>query len=234
MKVGIVIPAFNEVNRIRKSDFEANPEYSFLFIDDGSSDGTAPLIEGWNLPHVKIHKLPSNKGKAEAVRIGMMKIQSVYPGIEWAGFWDADLATPLSEILHALQYGALFYPSADSIWCTRLVRLGSEIRRSYLRHILGRLFMTVVGYLFRDGVYDSQCGAKLFRVKTIESLFGEVFISRWIFDVEILRRAKISGHSIIEYPLKEWKDISGSRLNVGKVMIRVLMDLFRIRKKYQD
>lgn len=233
MKIGIVIPAFNEARRLDPEAFRAHPELSYLFVDDGSSDNTASLIESWELPNSKVFRLPSNRGKAEAVRAGMLAIHKNFSGLEWVAYWDADLATPFSEISNALKYGENFYPDADSIWCSRLVRLGSQIRRSYYRHVLGRLFMTVVGFLFRDGIYDSQCGAKLFRTQSIQTLFKDEFISQWIFDLEIQRRAKERGVKVIEYPLMEWTDVGGSKLNVPKVSFRVLMDLYRIKKKYQ-
>lgn len=234
MKIGVVIPAFNESRRLDPDAFRDHPELSFLFVDDGSTDNTSGLVESWNLPNAKVFRLPTNRGKAEAVRSGMLAIHKTYPGLDWVCYWDADLATPLVEISNAIKYGEVFYPDADSIWCSRLVRLGSNIRRSYYRHILGRVFMTVVGYLFRSGVYDSQCGAKLFRTGSINTLFQDAFISQWIFDVEIERRADVRKVKVVEYPLMNWQDVGGSKLNVPKVSFRVLLDLYRIKKQYQE
>jgi hypothetical protein len=72
-------------------------------------------------------------------------------------------------------------------------------------------------------VYDTQCGAKLFRVTPgLESVFQDPFGSRWIFDVELLARLKRQrkqaglspvNDAVFEYPLARWQDVGGSKVN---------------------
>ena len=233
MKYGIVIPAYNESKRLNMNEFRSHQDISFLFVDDGSTDNTVSKIEEMRLDNVKVIRLPINQGKAEAVRHGMLSIQKIFPNLDWIGFWDADLATPLDEIKNAINYSSIFYNNTDSIWCSRLSRLGSSIKRSYLRHLLGRFFITFISLIFNEKVYDSQCGAKLFRTNVVTALFEEPFISRWIFDIEILRRSKISNIKIVEYPLLNWQDISGSKLNIIKTSLRIFLDIYKIKKKYR-
>jgi hypothetical protein len=105
------------------------------------------------------------------------------------------------------------------------------ISRLPSRHFFGRAFATLVGFLLKLECYDSQCGAKLFRKELINQLFGEPFISRWIFDIELFLRLK--EHRAIEYPLKEWRDVRGGKVNIVKMLPRVLYDLFRIKCSYR-
>ncbi len=118
----------------------------------------------------------------------------------------------------------------DAIWASRIMRAGSIVNRAFKRHLFGRLFATAAGELLGVRAYDTQCGAKLFRSNVVKDLFNEPFISRWIFDVELYCRL---GHDrILEYPVKEWRDVPGSKVNIPREMLRVAADLTAIKKKY--
>jgi dolichyl-phosphate beta-glucosyltransferase len=117
--------------------------------------------------------------------------------------------------------------------------LGREIDRSVLRHYLGRVFATVASLILRLPVYDTQCGAKLFRVTpTTVSLFATPFCSRWTFDVEIIARhiqkvgsVTTAATQIIEFPLYIWKDVAGSKVKPRHFFI-AFFDLCRIYLRY--
>lgn len=232
LKICLVIPCYNEKARLPLHQFKKYlPEnIHFLFVDDGSKDQTAEMLTDFFQAHpqIQILKLNKNKGKAEAVRAGMQ--QAALGNYEWIGFWDADLATPLSEVKHMLQYAALFYPDAESIWCSRVLRLGSKIHRSPLRHYVGRAFATTIDLMLGLRPYDSQCGAKLFKSNIIQQSFAEPFISRWAFDVELLMR--LQNQRVIEYPVQIWTDVPGSKVKIWKDLFRVAKDLLLIRKRY--
>jgi len=232
----LIIPCYNEEKRLDLNAFEegAQGEVQILFVDDGSKDKTAEKIQKFihNKANLHLHVCAKNGGKANAVRIGMLHAlqEPKLREATWIGFWDADLATPLWEIPNMLQYAELYTEHIDSIWGTRVSRLGSRIVRSAKRHYLGRIFATVIAVLLKVKSYDSQCGAKLFRKEVVEISFGENFLSNWIFDVEIMLRLK--GKNIIEYPLRQWEDVPGSKVKIHKEMLRVFRDILRIRKKY--
>jgi glycosyltransferase involved in cell wall biosynthesis len=214
----IVIPCYNEGNRLDTTVFTEfmlqNPAIKFIFVNDGSSDNTGEVLKQLcrNTSSSYI-ELANNSGKAEAIRQGMLAIRG--DDIKWVGFWDADLATPLDEILRMLNTA-----NEKTLYLSgcRLLRLGGQIQRKWYRHLLGRLFATVIAWRLRLAVYDTQCGAKLFAASEKEYLFREKFITHWFFDVEILQRfIKRYGHSefisrSVEVPLNSWKDVSESKL----------------------
>lgn len=231
----LVIPCFNEAKRLHVADFaKMTANIEFLFVDDGSSDGTSEFIRTQiaGRSGMKVLTLPQNVGKAEAIRQGMLSILAAgkFQAYEWIGFWDADLATPLFEVDRFIRYSQLEDTPPVAIWGSRIYRYGSHIVRSSLRHYFGRVFATVIDHLLGIDSYDSQCGAKLFRPQVLAAAFNEPFLSRWIFDVEIALRLKQKG--ILEAPVREWQDVPGSKVKVFREMGRVFTDILRIRKHY--
>jgi len=189
----IVIPCYNEAARFPVARFRqfaaAHPEIHFLLVDDGSTDGTAAMLEEARRgleDQVRVRHQPQNGGKGEAVRAGILQALASAPRA--VGFWDADFATPLESIapLRAILDER---PEVDMVFGARVKLLGRQIERRALRHYLGRIFATVVSNLLKLPIYDTQCGAKIFRVTPLTArLFDRPFSSRWVFDVEIIAR----------------------------------------------
>jgi hypothetical protein len=114
--------------------------------------------------------------------------------------------------------------------------LGYQIDRSAVRHYLGRVFATAASLILRARVYDTQCGAKLFRAgPALSEALSAPFLSRWAFDVELLGRlligtaavAPLPIAAIVEVPLAIWRDVAGSKLGLAG-MVRTLRDLARV------
>ena len=232
-KTCLIIPCFNEEKRLNFDKFmENNDLVYFIFVNDGSTDKTSQLIKENLKQNYYLLDLKKNCGKGEAIRQGILYLKTllIFEEIEWFGFWDADLSTPLTELKNFFHYSSNFERKVDVIFGSRIYKFGSNIKRSYLRHILGRGFASIVGFLFKLKSYDSQCGSKLFRKALIDIVFGEPFISKWIFDIEIIMRLK--DNYIIEYPLMSWNDYKGSKLKIISNIIRILLDIIKIQKKY--
>jgi dolichyl-phosphate beta-glucosyltransferase len=241
----IVIPCFDEERRLRSSAFidfaKAHPDIDFTLVNDGSRDGTLALLESIakeSRGRFRVIDQQPNAGKAEAVRRGMR--EAFESGAVHAGFWDADLATPLDAIP---EFVALLEARADLdiVFGARVKLLGRSVERAAARHYIGRVFATAVSIVLGLAIYDTQCGAKLFRVTPeLREVFERPFTSRWIFDVEILarlialRRARGGpplDATLYELPLQRWRDVAGSKLTPGDFP-RAALELARIYREY--
>lgn len=244
-KILLIVPCFNEESRMNFPAFEAGArdcerqgiKLSFLFTNDGSSDRTRALLDEYCAQNSDAHcyHLPQNAGKGNAIQecYQAKKNELNFQQYDWVGFWDADLATPLTEIPKMLTYLSFFQgQEVSAVFGSRISRLGSRIVRQMHRHYLGRIFVTLVSNVLGVKAYDSQCGAKLFTPNAAEVAFENSFISRWIFDVEILLRLK--EERIVEFPLFNWEDIPGSKVKVFREMFRVLKDLYKIKETYSS
>lgn len=236
MSAVVVVPCYNEEKRLQPERFLelTAAGCQVLFVDDGSKDGTYDLISAFAARHgpaVSVLKLARNGGKAEAVRQGL--VRAIDGGAAVVGYLDADLATPCSEmlrIMHSIREGYL------AAMGSRVALLGRQIERRATRHYLGRVFATSASLTLGLRVYDTQCGAKAFAVnETFKAAVGQPFLSRWVFDVELLDRllrAQLGGtpiavEQIIEVPLLEWRDVKGSKLG-PTAMARAAADLFGV------
>lgn len=241
-KITLVVPCFNEAKRLSIPGFTAFlAEYAdvrLVFVDDGSTDATPERLaslQGAAPEQVEILRLETNSGKAEAVRQGMRR--ALVARTPFVGYWDADLAAPLETLRPMLERFELHSGLEIVIGC-RLRRLGADIRRSLFRHLVGRGFATVAALHLRLPVYDTQCGAKLFRDRTATELFRKPFVTRWLFDVELFDRFLAAyGHEaavreIEEFPLLEWHDVSGSTLKWSSAL-RIAREFFRLWRHYR-
>lgn len=242
----IVIPCYNEETRFPLDHFtafaDAHPAIRFLLVNDGSKDNTMAVLErarAGREDQVDVLDQKVNGGKGEAVRAGMLAAMQRDDCV-FAGFWDADLATPLESIAR-LAAVLETRPEIVMVFGARVKLLGRYVERQAIRHYLGRVFATVVSTLLRLAIYDTQCGAKLFRSgPEMAALFAGPFSSRWVFDVEILARfIRQRGYqmpevasAIYEYPLEEWRDVAGSRVR-PKDFFRAFFDVVRIYLRYR-
>ena len=225
----VVIPCYNEAKRFRVDEYERylkskeSGEIRLLFVNDGSSDETLPMLEALRnrFPtRVSVLDQQPNRGKAEAVRNGMLHV--IASGrARITGFWDADLATPLPQINDFVEL-MVSKPDLNLVFGARVRLLGRDIHRQPVRHYLGRCFATAVSLLLHLPIYDTQCGAKLFRITPeLSQVLSQPFHSRWIFDVEMLARflaihqgsTKQLEEEIYEYPLPVWTDVAGSKVS---------------------
>jgi glycosyltransferase involved in cell wall biosynthesis len=241
----VVVPCYNETSRLDAAAFREyarhDPHVSFLFVNDGSTDRTQDILDELNRTDpvgCRVLRLERNGGKAEAVRQGVLA--ALETGPDYVGYWDADLATPL-EVIPEFRALLAARPALELVLGSRVRLLGRDVRRSPRRHYLGRVFATVASHVLGLSVYDTQCGAKLFRVSpTTRQLFQEPFRSTWIFDVEILARLIRARHRssqyatervLCEFPLPSWVDVAGSKLK-ARDFLRAPLELGGIYRHY--
>ncbi|MHC4128280.1 MAG: glycosyltransferase [Planctomycetota bacterium] len=241
----VVIPCYNEAQRL---EVEAFREYAadhrsvrFLLVDDGSTDATAAMLRSMrdgDAEAFDVLTLPRNMGKAEAVRRGFLEAFERAP--DYVAFWDADLATPLDAIA---DFSELLdrRPDLEVVFGSRVNLLGRSVRRNLARHYVGRVFATAAAAVLGLAVYDTQCGAKMFRVnEDTAGLFREPFVAGWVFDVEIVARMLKARRGttrppvsaiLYEHPLMVWRDIKGSKVPL-RAFVTVAVDLARIWFRY--
>jgi dolichyl-phosphate beta-glucosyltransferase len=242
-RLTLVVPCYNEERRL---DIEAFREVSvpghdidFLFVNDGSRDGTLRLLESLrdsDPQRFAVLNLERNSGKAEAVRRGF--VAALEGPADYIGFWDADLATPLAELPGFLDI-LTDRPAIHIVMGARVRLLGREISRRPARHYFGRVGATLISSSLGLAVYDTQCGAKVFRRSdTLRDVFAEPFLSRWIFDVEIIARyiepwgrTEVAA-SICELPVMRWHDVTGSKVK-SHDFLRALHELWKIKRAYR-
>lgn len=244
--VTIVIPCYNEADRIDVDAYVRyllqEPNCRLLLVNDGSTDATLEVLQDLsdsNPELCEVLHLAKNVGKAEAVRQGVLHALRGKP--RYVGYWDADLATPLSVIEDFHQQMEL-RTDLRLIMGARVNLLGRAIERQPSRHYLGRLFALAASCTLRLPVYDTQCGAKLLRVtENFDEIFAQPFASRWIFDVEILARLATQVHvdgalplrtTVYEWPLDEWCDVEGSKVR-ARDFLRSALDLISIGLRYR-
>lgn len=240
MKTLAVIPCYNESRRIDPFAFlefvEHNTDIEFLFVNDGSRDNTKEILTNICEQNCRFHSLDlnPNRGKAEAVRKGFLHAVDTY-NFDYIAYWDADLQIPLCELVTFVQIAEEGF---DMVTAMRIQRLGVTMKRSLTRHILSRCFATCASMALDLPVYDTQCGAKLFRRDIVAELFTKPFLSKWLFDIELLARYKkyygkeYACKKIIEQPLRHLVDAEGSNIKLID-WLKSPIELLKIMKKYQ-
>src|SRR5262249_51994779 len=190
----------------------------------------------------KLLAFSENQGKGEAVRQGMLL--AMREGSELVGYFDADLATPPEEIHRLIEI--ILESQSQGVTGARVAMLGTVIRRRPIRHYLGRVFATFASLVLKVAVYDTQCGAKLFRAgPLLAAVLSEPFAARWAFDVELLGRLLLGSHdarglgagALLEVPLRRWTHMDNEKLRfttfplLGIELIKIRFALARWRKR---
>lgn len=244
--ISVVIPAYNEAARIaphlelvRQYLEQTYPlNYEIIVVDDGSRDATARIVTEI-VGADALLRLPKNSGKGAAVRRGMLHARG-----DRRLFLDADGSTPIGEekrLANQLANGAEIVlgsravPDESRTW----VRLdgappaprsaGNPLWEVTLRrHCSGRVFAWLVNRILGLTYFDTQCGFKMFTARAAIAVFSRARIDHFAFDVEILWLAKQ-----LEIPTSEvavrWKDIAGSKVELGRDGARMLWDLLQLR-----
>jgi glycosyltransferase involved in cell wall biosynthesis len=230
--LSIVIPAYNEENRIGRTltetfDYLDRQNYSseVIVVNDGSTDHTVEAVrkfESRSGGRLRLVENPGNRGKGYSVRNGMLQADG-----EIALFFDADLSTPTSEIVKVV--GPIAEGRYDVVLGSRAIdRSLIGTHQSFFRETVGRtgnlIQFAFTGLRFKD----TQCGFKAFRREAAQSVFNLQRIDGFGFDPEILFIAKKQGWRLLETPVR-WNHVEGSKLNPITAPIKALMEVSTIR-----
>ena len=243
MENAIVIPCYNEANRLDLSTFNEflsqRNDYTICFVNDGSSDNTLEILKDFQQKYqgrVHVYDAPQNNGKAEAIRSGVnYMLQNT--GATNIGFMDADLATGFDDYENLV--GSLDNDlDNDGMVIGSRTRVNTaNIQRTAFRSASSNVFNKAIQWIIGLKINDTQCGAKVFTRKTANTLFQNAFISKWLFDIELLMRMrnKFGKRSMVkkfkEVKLSKWTEVEGSKITL-KDAIQFPVQLIRIALNY--
>lgn len=224
MKTGIVIPCYNEGNRLNTAafvNFVNQPnDYHLCFVNDGSKDNTIDVIkkiQETNPEKVSIVDLKNNSGKAAAVRAGSKYLYN-RGQVEYIGFMDADLSTDFNDfgdLLKTLKTNK----NLSFVFGSRAKEASAGIEKDKIRAFISKMINMLIVFILGLKIEDTQCGAKVFNANLVPVLFEKQFKSRWLFDVEMF--IKLKKHfgktkimtKILEKPLTRWVHMDDSKLD---------------------
>lgn len=233
MSISIVIPAYNEENRLLGSldrivaFMDAHhPDYEIVVVDDGSSDATAARVRERTAryPKLRLEGYRGNRGKGYAIRWGVARATG-----DAILFSDADLSTPIEEVDKLLP---LLQAGADIVIGTRAHPDSDvRVRQPFYRDRAGKLFNALVRRLLLPALNDTQCGFKVFRRTTVLPIIPALYVDRFAFDVEILYLADQRGLRIAEVPVI-WINSPDSRVRFTQGLA-AFGELLRIRRRHR-
>ena len=235
MKISIVIPAYNEENRIGKtleaySDYfeklkrENELDYEILIVINNTADKTEDIVLAAKKKNPAVRHLNFKQGgKGFAIIEGFK--DSLTRENDLIGFVDADMATS-PDAFHDLVKNIGSYDGAIADRYSPFSRI--EPTYNFRRIVVSRVFNMIVRTLFGFKFRDTQCGAKVFRKDILKKILNDLTITEWAFDVDLLYSAKRNKFKIRAVPTF-WREMSGSRLNIKKASIQMLFAVIQLR-----
>lgn len=228
MDFSIIIPAYNEENRIGETlkkiqsyFLSKNYNYQIIVVDDGSRDRTSQIVEKFS-PDIILLKNEKNYGKGYSIKRGVEKAEG-----NFILFTDADLSTPIEEIEKLLVY--LVRENYDiAIGSRGLKESKIVIHQPFYREYAGKFFNLLVKLFIMNEISDTQCGFKCFKGNVAKKLFSKSLIYGFAFDVEILYIAKIMGYKIKEVPIV-WYNSKMSKVSILKHPLQMIYELVKIK-----
>jgi dolichyl-phosphate beta-glucosyltransferase len=235
MDLSIVIPAYNEAHKIARdvaaaSDFLRRHQFSgeVIIADDGSNDGTADAARKCSTPPgigLQVLALP-HRGKGAAVRDGMLATHG-----DHAMFADSGVCVPYDDALQGLaKIRSGEYDIANG--SRKLPQSRIESPQSFYRRTLSRMFRWVVlRYMnLPRNLSDTQCGFKVYRGEVARELYAACHTEGFMFDLEILIRARAAGCTVAEFPV-HWAWDRDSRLKPARILMRTIQDLRDVKHR---
>lgn len=224
----IVIPAFNEAQRLPwslaavKGYLEEKPITSeVIIVDDGSTDGTNEIVRVWTTQWPALRLVQgSHHGKGGAIRSGVLASQGKYIALA-----DADFSVPVEELDHLTSE---VMETCDVVIGSREAPGAHRYDEPWRRHVMSRIFNSLVRLLLLPGIRDTQCGFKCLRREVAIDLCQRQTIEGWGFDPELLYIALRRGYSVHEAPIS-WRYMPGSRVHPLRDSLRMVHELLAVR-----
>jgi len=227
--LSIVVPAYNEEARLPASlqaiaAFVEQQSYAVevVIVDNNSTDSTHTIAQEFasEQPYMRV-LFEKTQGKGAAVRTGMLAARGQYRFI-----CDADLSMPIEEVQKFLPPQLSGY---DIAIASREAPGAVRYNEPWYRHLMGRVFNTIVRLFAVPGFQDTQCGFKMFRDAVAEDVFPLQTMNGWSFDVEVLYAAQRRGYKIVEVPIN-WYYKDNTRIHPIHDSIDMFVEVFKIRR----
>lgn len=226
IKYSIVIPAYNEWKRIKKTLEEIKTffdekweKYEIIVVNDWSKDNTVEIVRKTN-PEIKVIENPKNMWKWFSIKNWVLNASW-----EYILFTDADNSTPIENFnkleKHLEKYDVI-------IWSRHLKESEIWKKQPWYRRMVGRLGNRLINILLIKWIKDTQCWFKLFKYNCANDVFPFQTINRFGFDMEILFIFKLRWYLIKEVAVS-WFDTDWSRLNPVKDSLKTLWELLYIK-----
>jgi glycosyltransferase involved in cell wall biosynthesis len=235
--VHLVVPCYRESARIGNflpnlcHEMSALGLVRVLVVEDGSDGDELARMQRIvddlraEFPRLlPLKSIPQNVGKGGAVYAGWRE----HDGAEWLGFVDADGSCSASEVARLIRMTQSGLTSPCAIFASRVKMLGRNVDRLFKRHLLGRVFATLVSELLDIPVYDSQCGLKIVPRRAYESVAAKLQIKDFAFDVELMVALLDTGCQIEEVPI-DWSEVPGGKVKLFRDSWRMARDVLKIR-----
>ena len=228
--LSIVVPCFNEEQRLPRTIEQIqryldgkHADYELILVDDGSSDGTRQVMDAAAGRHssVRVEALPHNRGKGRALAVGVEAARG-----EEILLTDADLSTPIEE-LEKLQ-AAVDKGAGVAIASRALRESRVEVSQPVYRVMMGKVFNLIVQAVLLPGIWDTQCGFKLFRADVARPVFASLSTDGFGYDPEVLYHARKRGVKIAEVPVT-WRNSAPTKVSPVLSSLDMLKHVLRVR-----
>ena len=230
MKISLIIPMYNESSIIGDTAFTVSKymqehfeDYEVIFVDDGSKDASASIVQEQALPNVRVEGYGENRGKGAAVRHEMLVADG-----DVVMFTDADLAYGLDVVERA--YKIFEEKKPDILIGSRRLSEDGYEGYTFIRRIMSATYVKILCLFGGFKLSDSQCGCKAFSAKAAKDIFSRCEVRGFAFDFEAILWAGDLGYSISEMPVKIINHRE-SKVNLIRDTVKMLRDLVRIKKQ---
>jgi len=223
------LPVYNEGKRLQKNleklvayCKQKEWDYELIFVEDGSSDNTCSIVNGFSLldSRIKLLSLPMRLGKGGSIMSAVLS----HPTKKYIAYMDADLAAGPSELERLLNN----IQDCDVIIGSRILRGDlMSIKRPYYRSILSHFYSRLFRILFRIPILDPQCGLKLFRKEIVRKLFEAITTPDFAFDTDLIVTAFSQDLKIKEVPIN-WNHGADSKVRILREIKSMGVDVLSI------
>lgn len=233
--VHLVVPCFRESGRIGAFLPDLCREMAqisgvrVLVVEDGSDAEEVTrmqeIVEALRAEFpclLPLKSLPENLGKGGAVYAGWRE----HGGAHWLAFVDADGSCSAAEVARLMKMRT----AEAALFASRIKILGRRVQRLLKRHLLGRVYATLVSEMLNVPVYDSQCGLKLLPRAAFEKISDRLVVGGFAFDVELMVALLDTGCPIHEVPI-DWHEVPGGKVNLLRDSWRMALDVWHIRRR---